>query len=271
MPLTNPPYVLKKILKTNTTYEMEKDRYYVIRKIGTDVSAKVTVKVDGIPVADIFNLIAPIAKVRTNILGPRDLGEYFIIVPPERKLLFESTGSGNVYIEGDLVVLSPGEAIPSEHLTRYNTYATRKITYADVSITIGASWPAGQEVKVADLTPPTIEDWVFDDFAGVSATGLSATQTYGQINLKLYYDGKPLDLLVATAGPHGIETLKMPLPPTTDTEFEPFTFRDKPIMVVGGHTLTVTAINVSGSALSAATGANIAVRFVAVYKRIIKA
>lgn len=264
-------YILRKTLKTNVTYEMEKDRYYVIRRIGTDVSTRVTVKVDGIPVADIFNLIAPIARTSSNVLGPLDLGEYFIVVPPERKLLFESTGTGNVYIEGDLVVLSPGEAIPSEHLTRYNAYATRKITYADVSVTVGASWPADQEVKVADLTPPTIEDWIFDNFAGVSVTGLGAPRAYGQINLKLYYDGKPLDLLVATAGPHGIETLKMPLPPTDGAEKEPFSFKDKPILVPGGHTLTVTAINVSGGALSAATGANIAVRFVAIYKRVIKA
>jgi hypothetical protein len=264
-------YYLKKILKSNTTYEMEKDRYYVIRKIGTDVSAKVTAKVDGIPAVDIFNTIAPIARTSSNTLGPLDLEEYFIVVPPERKLLFESAGSGNVYVEGDIVVLSPGEAIPSEHIARYNTYANRKITYIDASYTVGASWPAGQEVKVADITPPTIEDWIFDGFAGVSVSGLSAAQTYGQINLKLYYDGKPLDLLVATAGPHGIETLKMPLPPTDSANKDPFTFKEKPVTVVGGHTLTVTAINVSGSALSAATGQNITVRFVAVYKRIIKA
>jgi hypothetical protein len=268
MPAT---YFLKKILKTNTTYEMEKDRYYVIKRIGTDVSARVTAKVDGIPVVDIFNLIAPIARTSSNTLGPLDLGEYFIVVPPERKLLFESTGSGNVYIEGDLVVLAPGEAIPSEHIARYNTYANRKITYINASYTVGASWPAGQEVTVVDITPPTIEDWIFDSFAGVSVSGLASAQTYGQINLKLYYDGKPLDLLVATAGPHGIETLMMPLPPTDSANKDPFTFKEKPITVVGGHTLSVKAVNVSGSALSAATGQNITVRFAAVYKRIIKA
>jgi hypothetical protein len=268
MPAT---YILKKILKTNTTYEMEKDRYYVIRKIGTDVSAKVTVKVDGIPVLDIFNTIAPIAKTSSNTLGPLDLGDFYIVVPPERKLLFESSGSGNVYIEGELVVLSPGESIPTEHLTRYNTYANRKITYLDTSVTVGTSWPAGQEVKITDITPPTIEDWIFDGFAGVAISNLSTTQTFGQINIKFYYDGKPFDLLVATAGPHGIESLKMPLPPTDSAEKEGFSFKDKPIMAVGGHTLTVTAVNVSGSALSAATGQNITVRLVAIYKRIIKA
>ena len=264
-------YYLKKTLKTNVTYEMEKDRYYVIKKIGTDTTSKVTVKVDGIPVVDIFSTIAPIARTSSNLLGPRDLEEYFVVVPPERKLLFESTASANVHIEGDLVVLAPGEAIPTEHLARYNTYVSRKITYIDTSVTIGSSWAAGQEVKVADITPPTIEDYIFDSFAGVSITGLAAALAYGQVTIKLYYDGKPLDLLVYTAGPHGIESLKMPLPPTADKEFEAFTFREKPIMVVGGHTLTVTAINVSGGSLSAATGQNIAVRFVATYKRIIKA
>jgi hypothetical protein len=227
-------YYLRKILKTNTTYEMEKDRYYVIKRVGTDTTSKVTAKVDGIPVLDIFSTIAPIAKTSSNLNGPIDLGEYFIVVPPERKLLFESSATANVFVEGDLVVLSPGESIPTEHLTRYNAYANRKITYVDTSATVGASWSAGQEVKVADLTPPTIEDWIFDGFAGVSVSNLSTTQTYGQINAKFYYDGKPLDLLVATAGPHGIETLKMPLPPTATTDFEPFSFKDKPMKLPKG-------------------------------------
>jgi hypothetical protein len=263
-------YYLRKTLKTNTTYTMEKDRYYVINKIGTDASAKVTAKVDGIPVVDFFNLIAPVAKTTSNVLGPLDLGEYYIVVPPERKLVFESSASANVYIEGKLVVLSPGESIPSEHLTRYNAYTTRKISYIDTTVTVGASWPAGQEVKIADITPPTIEDWILDSYMGVSVTGLSTTQTYGQVNIKMYYDGKPLDLLLTVAGPQGIESLKMPLPPTNAAEMEGFSFKDIPVAVVGGHTFTVTAINVSGGALSAATGSNIAVRLVAVYKRIIK-
>jgi len=267
MPAT---YILKKILKTNTTYTMEKDRYYVIKRIGTDATSKVTVKVDGMPAVDIFSTIAPIAKTSSNALGPIDLGEYFIVVPPERQLLFESSATANVYIEGDLVVLLPGETVTTEHLTRYNTYANRKITYIDTSVTVGTSWPAGQEVKIADITPSTIEDWLFDGFAGVAISNLSTTQTYGQVNIKFYFDGKPFDLLLNIAGPYGIESLKMPLPPTDSAEKEGFSFKDKPIMVTGGHTLTVSAVNVSGSTLSAATGQNIAVRFVAVYKRIIK-
>ena len=264
-------HFLKKVLKTNVTYEMEKDRYYVIRRLGTDSSARVTAKVDGVPVADFFNLVAPIMKSADNLLGPLDLKDYFVVVPPERKLVFESTASANVYVEGDLVVLSPGEAVPTEHLTRYNAYANRKVSYIDVTATVGASWPAGQEVKVVDVTPPTIEDHVFDGFAGCSVSNLSAAQALGQVNLKLYYDGVPLDLLVATAGPHGIETLKMPLPPRAAANEEPFTFEERPIAVVGGHTLTFTAINVSGGALSAAAGQSIAVRLVALFKRIIKA
>jgi hypothetical protein len=267
MPTT---YFLKKTLKTNRTYIMEKDRYYVIKKAGTDSNSRVTIKVDGVPVLDIVNTIAPMSKTSSNLLGPLDLGEYFIVVPPERQIYCESAAGANVYIEGDLVVLAPGEAIPTEHLTRYNAHVNRKITYVRLSATVGASWPAGQEVKVGDINPPTIEDWVFDDFAGVSVANLSTSLTYGQVTLMLYYDGKPLDLLLTSAGPRGIEVLKMPLPPASTSEEEPFTFKDKPITVVGGHTLTVTSINVSGADLSAATGTSITVSFVAVYKRIVK-
>jgi hypothetical protein len=267
MPTT---YFLKKILKTNTTYIMEKDRYYVIKKAGTDSSSKVTIKVDGVPVLDIYNTIAPITKTSSNKLGPIDLGEYFIVVPPERQIYCESSASANVYIEGDLNVLAPGEAIPTEHLTRYNAHVNRKITYTTLTATVGSSWAAGQEVKVGDINPPTIEDWIFDDFAGASVANLSASLAYGQVTIMLYYDGKPLDLLLTSAGPRGIEVLKMPLPPASTTEEEPFRFKEKPIPVVGGHTLTVSAINVSGAALSAASGQNITVSFVAVYKRIIK-
>jgi len=264
-------YFLKKILKTNTTYTMENDRYYVIRKIGTDSATNVTVKVDGIPVADIFSTIAPIAKSGSNELGPLDLGSYYIVVPPQRQLYFQASGSANVYIEGELMVLAPGEAIPNEHLMRYNAYGNMKIAYVDATATVGASWSAGNEIKIVDIAPPTIEDWLFDDYAGVSVSNLSAAQSYGQVNVKFYYDGKPFDLLLTQAGAQGLETLKLPFPPTNAGEKEAFKFKDHPVMVNGGHTFTVTAINVSGSTLSAATGQNIAVRFVAIYKRNIKA
>jgi hypothetical protein len=264
-------YNLKKVLKTGTTYTMENDRYYVIEKVGTDATSKVTVKVDGIPVADIFSTIAPIARSGTNEFGPFPLEDDYIVVPPQRQLYFDGPSGANVYIEGKLVVLSPGEAIPTEHLTRYNTYANRKVSYVDVSATVGASWSAGQEIKISDISPTAIEDWLFNSIAGVSVANLSTTQTYGQINVKLYYDGKPLDLLLNIAGPQGLETLKMPLPPTNTTEKEPFSFKSLPIMINGGHTLTVSAINTSGAALSATTGNNITVRFVAIYRRIIKA
>jgi len=264
-------YALRKTLKTNTTYVMEKDRYYVIEKIGTDVSGKVTAKVDGIPVAEFHNLIAPLTKSRSNLFGPIDLGDLYIVVPPERQIVFEAPSSGNVEIYGKLVVLSPGETIPTEHLTRYNAYDKRKLSYIDVSVTVGASWAADAEVKVADITPPTIEDWEFFERVGVGVSGLSAALTYGQVGIKFLFDGKPLDLLLTAAGPHGVDAMQFQLPPTSDTNSEPFSFKEMPTLVTGGHTLSVIARNVSGGSLSAATGSNIAVRFMAIYKRTIKA
>lgn len=274
MPAT---YFLKKTIPVNTLIEMEKDRYWVIERIGTCESDKVTIEVDGIPVAEINSTIAPIARTSSNRFGPLDLGDYYIVVPPERKIYARSATSGyayltsgHVYVEGKLIVLSPGEALPAEHLARYNAYATRKLILYDYSATIGDTMVAGVEYTIATITPAAIEDHVLKRRAGVSITGTSAALSYGQVAVKLYYDGKPLDQLAMDIMHHGIEVLKMPLPPTDSTEEEPFTFADLPVYIAGGHTLTVKVVNVSGADIVAAPGQNIVARFMAIAERIIK-
>jgi len=263
-------YVIRKTMKTNTTYVMEKDRYFVIERIGTDVSGKVTAKVDGIPVAELHSLITPIAKTASNLFGPLELNDLFIVVPPERQLLFEAPSTGNVEIYGKLAILAPGETVPTEHLTRYNAYDKRKLALLDVSYTVGTSFASDQEVKIVDINPPTIEDWLFNRRVGVSVSGLSTSLTYGMIAIKFYFDGKALDLLLTQAGPHGIDVMQLPLPPTDTVNLEPFSFKEMNMLVPGGHTLSVVARNISGSALSAASGQNIVIRLMAIYERTIK-
>ncbi|MEM4846447.1 MAG: hypothetical protein QW794_01650 [Thermosphaera sp.] len=264
-------YYLRKTIPANTLIEMELDRYWVIERIGTNITSDVTIEVDGIPVARIHGTLAPIARTSSNLFGPVELRDLYIVVPPQRKFYARAGTSGNVYIEGKLVVLAPGEAIPTEHLARYNAYASRKLEYYDYSLTIGSTMVAGREYTVAAITPPAIEDHLLNRRAGISITGTSAALTYGQVAVKFYYDGKPLDQIALDIRRHGIEALKMPLPPTATAEFEPFSFSELPILINGGHTLEVRVVNVSGSDIAAASGQQIVARFMAFYERTIKA
>jgi len=263
-------YSIRKTLKTNTTYVMEKDRYFVIERIGTDVNGKVTVKVDGIPVAELHSTITPMAKTASNLFGPLELNDLYIVVPPERQLYLESSTSGNVAVYGKLVILAPGETVPTEHMTRYNAYDKRKLALLDVSYTVGSSFAADGEANIVDINPPTIEDWMFNRRVGISISGLSTTLTYGMLAVKFYFDGKALDLLLNTAGPHGIDVIHLPLPPTNSVNYEPFSFKEMNMLVPGGHTLSVILRNISGSTLTAASGQNIVARLMAIYERTIK-
>ncbi|MEM4952216.1 MAG: hypothetical protein QXV81_08150 [Ignisphaera sp.] len=268
MPTT---YYLRKIVPANTLIEMELDRYWVIERIGTNINDTVTIEVDGIPTAKIHSILAPIARNNSNLFGPVDLKDLYIVVPPQRKFYARSATSGSVYIEGKLVVLAPKETIPTEHLARYNAYPSRKLEFYNYSLTIGSSMVAGREYTVASITPPAIEDHLLNRRAGISVTGTSAALTYGQVAAKLYLDGKPLDQIALSITRHGIEILKMPLPPTATTDFETFSFSELPIQINGGHTLEVRVVNVSGSDIAAASGQQITARFMAFYERIIKA
>jgi len=267
MPAT---YILKKVVPANTLIEMELDRYWVIEKIGTDIPDAVTIEVDGVPAVRIHSTLAPIARSGANFFGPVELKDLYIVVPPQRKFYARSAGSGSVYVEGKLVVLAPGEAIPTEHLARYNTYTSRKLDFYNYALTIGPTMVAGREYTVASITPPTIEDHLLNRNAGILMANMPETFTYGQVAVKLYYDGKPLDQIALDIRRHGIEVLKMPLPPIAETELEGFSFSDLPILISGGHTLEVKVVNVSGSDITVTGGIQMYARFMAFYERIIK-
>ena len=267
MPAT---YYLKKIIPANTLVEMELDRYWIIERVGTNISDTVTIEVDGIPAAKIHSTLAPIARTSSNLFGPIDLRDLYIVVPPQRKFYARSATAGSIYVEGKLAVLAPGETISTEHLARYNTYQSRKLGYYDYTLVIGASMVAGREYTVASITPAAIEDHILKMRAGVSISNTATALSYGQVAVKFYYDGKPLDQISLDIRRHGIDLIKMPLPSTATVEFEPFTFADLPILVNGGHTLEVRVVNVSGSDIAAASGQQITARFMAFYERIVK-
>ena len=264
-------YSLNKILAANTTYVMEKDRYFVIKALGTNISAQVTAKVDGAPCGSIISDIAPLHKTTSNQLGPLDLGMKYIVVPPERQIKFETSGSGVVRVKGDLVVLAPGEAMLPEHNTRYGVQGKDYMTFitGTYNVGTGTAWPAGTEYTVLSLTPATIEEYLLNNFVGVAVSNLSTTLADGQIGIRFYLDGVPLDQLLPGTAQLGVDALAMPLPPTGTGEQTPFKLDTYPIDVLGDHTFEIHAVNTSGGSLSPASGTSISVKVeaVAAYSR----
>jgi len=74
-------FLLGKLLATNTDYQTEDDTFLVIQEIGTNDTAKLTLKVDGIPVAEITQDIAGYYMSESRFLPLFKLGDLYIVVP----------------------------------------------------------------------------------------------------------------------------------------------------------------------------------------------
>jgi len=265
-------YKLDKTLEVGTTYETPPDRGYIIERVGTSDSSTLKLLVDGAPVLAVTTDLAPTAENSSNLFGPIELGEHYVVIPPNTKFSLDGTSGAKLRIMGKIFHLLPGESIPADLKARYDAQTKKYITYVEGShaFSAGASWSAGQEVTLVELTPKTIEKYRLDDRIGVSVTGTSASLSAGQVGIRFYLDGKPLDMLTQDPGKYGLDAYFMPLPPSTSGVMKPYTLKDIPIEVLGDHTLKITAINVSGSDLAAAdssTSITVTLKAIAKYER----
>ena len=260
-------YPLDKIFVQGTTYELPADRFYVIRKIGTDATSDTYLYIDGVATGKIISEVAPLHRTSSNLLGPLDLGELYYVVPPNKKFTIEGPSGAKVRCIGLIGVLAPGETLPGPYSTRFPVQGKHYITYVKGSVTLasaGESWAADAETEVYSLTPKTVEKYVFNNIAMAKVENASASISEGEVAIRFFLEGTPLDILTSEPGKKGIDILSMPYPPAATTEERPFTLKDLPIEVPGDYTLSVKAVNVSGSAISASSGADMTCTFAAI-------
>ena len=112
-------YKLDKIFEQGTTYEMPNDRFYVIRKIGTDGSSATKLVIDGVETGEIINEIAPLHKTSSNLLGPLDLGDLFYVVPPNKTFEIDGPSGAKIRAIGLIGKLAPGEGLPANYASRF--------------------------------------------------------------------------------------------------------------------------------------------------------
>ena len=240
-------YPLDKVFSEGTDYETPNDRFYVIRKIGTDGSTGTRFVIDGVETGEIIETIAPLHRTSSNLLGPLDLGDLYYVVPPNKTFSVSGPAAARIRAIGQIGVLAPGEVLPATEAARFNEQGKRYITYIQdtYSKATDETWAAGEEQEVISLTPRTIEEYRFDRQVLASMTGASFAE--GTFALRFYLDGKPLDILTTGPGNLGVDVLSMPSPPADSTEQDAFTLADLPIVVAGDHTFSVRAINISGA------------------------
>ena len=247
-------YKLDKTLTIGTEYRTEPDKFLIIQKIGTNVSDSVTVAVKGTDVTKIHGDFAPLRVTSSNKLGPFDLGNLYIVVPPDTKFTFESSSSGVVRIVGKIGVLRPGEGVPSDVLTRFDTQRDHHYEYTSGSVSLDTDevWAAGRELTVLEVTPATIEKYTFEKFIMASISG--GTISNGQVAIRLYLDTTPFDIEDTNSGHLGIDILNMPYPPSDTNGEEPFSLKEFPVTVPGDIKFKIGAINISGSDLTPTSG-----------------
>lgn len=252
---------LDSILAAGTAYKMDARHAYIIRKVGTDISGGTQISIDGKECGTYYSAVAPLRATTTGGLGPLDLGNLYYVIPPEADYTF--SGSGNVRVIGELLILDPGETIPAEHLARYRTQHVHYITTETATYSFGAatSWAAGDEVSVYTITNETREKRVFNNYIVLSQTGI--TYSTGNISVLFFRDDVPLYLRDSTAGEVGLDFDSFV--PTANTP-EVFSLNKMPIELAPDHKFTIKAKNVSGGALTLSSASITATILLEYYK-----
>jgi hypothetical protein len=251
-------FKLDKIFAQGTIYTLPNDRFYVIRKIGTNAATDAFLKIDGVDTGPIVADIAPLHKTSSNLLGPLDLGDLFYVVPPNKKFWIEGPAGAKMRLIGQIGKLSPGEVIASDLAGRFAMQGKSYKTYVKGTGTLaaaGGSWAADAETEVLSLTPKTIEKYLFNDLVMAVLANAATTPAEGDVAIRFFLEGVPFDLLTKEAGKLGIDLYSLPKPPADSTEEEPFSLKDMPIEVLGDRTFSVRAVNTSGAAIAASSTA----------------
>lgn len=260
-------FKLDKIFVQGNTYELPNDRFYVIKKVGTDAETDTKLVIDGVETGNIISEIAPLHKTSGNLLGPLDLGDLFYVVPPNKTFYVDGPSGAKIRAIGLIGVLAPGEAMPPQYAGRFTEQGKHYLTYLKATATLaaaGTSWAADAENDVLSITPKTIEKYVFNNVVMGKIENSAAAIIEGQVAARFYLEGTPLDILTTGPGHKGIDILSMPYPPADAAEQEAFTLKDLPVEVLGDHTFEIKVINVSGAAIDASAGADMTATIAAI-------
>jgi hypothetical protein len=261
-------YPLDKAFKNDTDYTMEADKALLIQAIGTTDTGDVTIRIDGHECGVITKNIAPTPRVYDFDLPLLDLGDLFLVVPPDKTVNFDGTSS-SYYTRcvGKLVELEPREVMPSVMADRFRDQPYAHRAYVSGSYATAGTWAAGTDITLLELVPKTIELYRFNDYVGIYWTITGTALSHGKAGIIFELNGKPFDNLLSSMAPYGIDAMSMYHPPTYNKNTEPFYLSEWPIEVPGDTPFVVKARNISGSNITIGSGEGVTVYMVCDYYR----
>jgi hypothetical protein len=244
-------YKFSKTFDIGTLYRAETDKAYVFRAVGTDVQDTVVLKVAGAPCLEIHGELAPSANTSNNRFGKLDLENLYVVVPPTKTFIFESSSSGKVVVDGELIELGPGEAISPELAGRFTAQPRHYMSFERATLNIGTTWDAGVEHTVINVTTPVKEEYIFARRIGIDVDNLPAVNDApGNIAARFYIEDKALDNVESTMGRYGLDFWQARLPPRSGKSEDIGTLKDMPIDLTEGLNLKVKLVNVSGATIT---------------------
>jgi len=250
-------FPLNAYLAQGTEYETGKRLGYKITAIGTTGTTDTYLKIDGKDTGKIKDVVAPVYKYASNLLGALELGKLYYAVPPEVKFTVEGPSGALCRIVGQQVILEPNEPFPADLLARAKVQHLHHLTYVEKTYSHGTdvAFVAGGEVKLFELTPKTIEKYVFNGPIMFSIANYTLTEH--DIGLRFKMDGAEIDFLDEGKLITPLDAYLLPRPPTDTKLFDFFSFEIHPIEVLGDHTFQIWARNIKGVDISPAAGTSL--------------
>jgi len=254
-------YILDKVLNVDTEYTAERDKLYVIRKVGTNSTTKATLKIANAPCLEIIQEIARIQQSHLERFSTLDLGDHFVVLTPDKKMSFSGASGSKMRIMGEILELAPGEAIPTNLLARYKEQPQKFMSYERGTYSHGTdtTWVADDENNVIDIDVPAGERWTLDSVYYGDIANLAAAHVPGDWSLRFLVRDKALDIISKEMGDPGIDLWGLDFIYDTVAYHALKSLAKMPITLEPGTNFKVKARNVSGANKSPATGTSITV------------
>ena len=250
-------YPLDKTFPTGASYRAESDKAYIIRKVGTTSDTKASLKVAGGLCLEIISTVAPTQVKAANRWPLLDLGDNYIVVPPNKTLEIIGESAKFVRVKGEILEMGPGELLPAEHLTRYDRQTKKYVSYETATWTsaAAAAIPKGNVHTMIDRDTPAAERHTFQSRCmGYSYCSAYPSGVYlEELGTRIYVQGAPLDNLDDGMGFRGISSVAAPHPPKDADGAEGFSLKERPIVLEPGRHFTIEAWN-ANAAFTLATG-----------------